>query len=862
MPQPDKPAEAASPKPALPPADALRSSLLSNGSAQPRSKRAQSPDHDPQKPKVRFFVKQEALPRDPSSSSSRIRTDAPPKRTLTPTALLRDMRGIGWPEWDWGLLSPPKHQKQFRSSEEVATESTPLLDSDRSTTPVIGFSSDEDSSLVSSNGNQKRSFWYVFYTRLRYYVPVIGWFPNYEFGNLSADIIAGITVAFLLIPQALSYAQVLVKIPPVYGLYTCMLPLLTYSLLGTSKQLAVGPEALVSILVGSTIQSYHGNLPVDGSITAAEFLAEKIATANLLALLVGVFTCSLGMLRLGFLDSVLSRALLRGFVTAVAVVVAIDMLPQLFGILSVKALLEDMEPEKSPIEKFLAVIEHLSELHTLTTIISLVSISFLIIVRILKEKYSKFRALQLFPEILILVLGSTILSAEMRWDLQGVEVLKDVQGGFIMPRFPKIDILKIRSILLSAILIAIIGFVESIAVAKTYASKNGYSISPNRELVALGTGNILSSIGGGWPAFGSLGRSAVNSAAGSKTQLSGFVTFFVIVFTTIYFLKYFYYLPKAVCSAIIAIATLKLVEFEEINFILKLRAWGDVFLMSLTFLTTIFVSIEAGTLISVGVSLLLVIKHTTTTRIAILGQSLIVDPRTNQVKVKFRSLDDSGPVERIDGSLIIRIEDGLYFGNTGQLKDRLKRVEIYGELGVHPGEAPRLRKHTTRPDSPGTDSPVPEPEGISEIHSVIFDFEGVTEIDASATLTLLEIVEEYHHRNILVCFVKVRENCRTQFDRSGLFELVGEQNFFSKINTAVDFARSTESSKNGSASHSTLNIGDTEPVQTKKVNNGTSKSAKNEIVSPNPVRTKADGRKLVAREFNDAEILEILSDNE
>ncbi|KAJ1549350.1 Solute carrier 26, partial [Cladochytrium tenue] len=327
--------------------------------------------------------------------------------------------------------------------------------------------------------------------------------------------------------------------------------------------------------------------------------------------------------------------------------------------------------------------------HALTTLVLFASIGFLASTRWLKARFPTARALQLvIPELVAL---STLLCGVFRWDKLGLDILRDVEGGLMAPRLPAEPASKVRYYLLSAVLISVIGFVESIAVAKTYATKYNYSMSPNRELVAIGAANVFGSVFGGWPAFGSLGRSAVNDASGARTQVAGFVTGVIILVTIVALLPLFYFLPKAVCSAIIVVAATKLIELHDVVFILKLRAWNDLGLLLLTFLSTLLVSIEVGTLISVGTSLLLVVQHTTKTRIAILGRTYVVDPASGNVKVKFRSISDKAEVERIEGSLVIRVEEGLYFGNTGQLTERLNRVGMYGELGVHPGEEPHVK---------------------------------------------------------------------------------------------------------------------------------------------------------------------------
>ncbi|KAJ3298448.1 Solute carrier 26 [Rhizoclosmatium sp. JEL0117] len=686
------------------------------------------------------------------------------------------------------------------------------------------------------------------WTRLRYYVPVLAWLPEYKLKQLPRDALAGATVACLLVPQSLSYAQAILGIPPVYGLYTCFMPLLVYSLLGTSRQLGVGPEALVTILTAAIIRDKPSNSVEYSSVD--DEMMENIAIANLLALMVGVFTFLLGFFRLGFLDSVLSRALLRGFVTAVAVVIMIDQSAVLLGLTSSRLspppnnetffagynVMRTVAPvERSPIETLLYLIDNLGKSHIPTALVSVSSILFLISMKKLKAMFNSSSVIQFVPEILILVVFSTICSAAFRWDLLEIDVMKDVEGGFRWPQWPTVTFASVRHYVLSAILISVIGFVESIAVAKTYATKYNYAVSPNRELVALGVTNIFGSLFGAWPAIGSLGRSAVNDAAGGKSQVSGFITSLIILFTMLFLLPFFYFLPKAICSSIIVVAASKLIELHDIQFILQVQAWNDLGLLLMTFLTTLLVSIEVGTLISVGVSLLLVVKHTTKTRIAILGRTFIQDSQTGLIKAKYRSInekvsDNGAAIERVDGFLILRMEEGLFFGNSGQLKDRLKRIEMFGDLSVHPGETPTRRshgrdlsqvrsvessrsrswepsRHRERSRSVGLSStsvhPLEETEelfdelleanGVSafgnsgpDLIGVIFDVGAVTAIDASATQTLLEVVESYQSRSIQVCFVKLRDSCKPWFVRSGLYESVTPARFFDKINDAVE----------------------------------------------------------------------------
>ncbi|KAJ3356533.1 Solute carrier 26 [Entophlyctis luteolus] len=631
----------------------------------------------------------------------------------------------------------------------------------------------------------------------------------YSVRQFPRDALAGVTVACLLVPQSLSYAQAIVHIPPIHGLFTCFAPLVVYSLLGTSRQLGVGPEALISILVAAAAneniaakpQQPSPSPPGSNSWTQDDPLVERVAVANMLALMVGFFTFLLGFFRLGFLDSVLSRALLRGFVTAVAFVVMIEQSAPMLGLPETVFDLATHQPQ-SPMDIFFRVIQNLSEAHIPTTIVSIASIVFLVSFKIAKNKYPK--QIGMIPEILILVVLAIISSWWWRLDLAGVDIMKDVEGGFQSPTLPKMAFSRMRYYILSSILISVIGFVESIVIAKTYATKYNYAISPNRELVAIGVANVAGSLFGGWPAFGSLSRSAVNDGAGGRSQVSGLVTAFIVLITMLYLLPAFYFLPKAACSAIIVVAATRLIEMHDIEFIIRMRAWNDLGLLLLTFLTTLFVSIEVGTLISVGTSLLLVVKHTTKTRIEILGRVFVQDTPSSQVKTKYRPLSEPGS-RSIDGVLILRIEEGLFFGNTGQLKDRLKRIEMHGALHVHPGEAPRRIAHEDSSDSrrrsrsrhldieaaasSGTEqtrrTSTPSVD-VSELFGIVFDFSAVNAIDAGATQILLEIVEAYQARGILVYIVKLRESCKPMFARSGIESVIGSSAFVDKISEALE----------------------------------------------------------------------------
>jgi MFS superfamily sulfate permease-like transporter len=292
-----------------------------------------------------------------------------------------------------------------------------------------------------------------------------------------------------------------------------------------------------------------------------------------------------------------------------------------------------------------------------------------------------------------------------------------------------------------------------------------------------------------------------------------------VFITYLWLLPLFTYLPKAVCSSIIVVAALKLIELDELFFIARLQAWTDMMLLSITFFSTIFISVETGTLISVGLSLLLVVKHTTTvlflliqTRLVLLGEYSYLDPEAG-VTPKYKPLKEGANVRRIKGIMIVRFEEGLFFGNCGQLQEKLKRIEVHGDLGIHPGEDPlenpdwqesvfyslgvphnSISPYDERWGEEIGDINQPIIDWIDSnelakpkhsIYGVIFDMKAVSHIDASATVTIQEIVTDYQVRNIKVCFVKLRSECLENFKRAGIYDLVGQEFFFSKIKDAV-----------------------------------------------------------------------------
>ncbi|KAL9547472.1 hypothetical protein PS6_007120 [Mucor atramentarius] len=626
-----------------------------------------------------------------------------------------------------------------------------LLGLDQHNFPRYMTASPLPSARISDNSPKDK--WSTFKVRSKYYLPILQWLPLYNFHLLLGDLIAGITLSCLLIPQGLSYATALCKLEAVHGLYAIAFPAITYAVFGMSRQMSVGPEATLSLLVGSSIaQINHGD---------EETHVDALAWACLMTIFVGIFTFLLGIFRLGFLDSLMSRALLRGFISGVGLVVALQQGIILLGLVHLSEE-NGITEASSSIARLLFLIKSIQYSHVLTTSVSAVSVAFLMIARVTKSKLARFRWFQLLPEVLLVVVVSSLLTYFCDWENKGLAILGTIEGkGIPLPSIPAFpDNKHMKDLLVTAAMIAIIGFVESVVIAKTYSSKHNYSVSANRELVALGAANMVSGLFQGIPAFGSVARSKINDKAGARTQMACLIAGVVALFAIFFLLPYFYYLPKCVLSAIIFVAVLSLLGElpEDLHFIFKIGAWRDLGLLMVTFLATIIISLEFGTLLAVTLSLLLTIKETSYPRISIMG-------RVKGTNNKFRPIqDDPDVVEHLEDVLIVRIDEPLFFANTGQLKDRLRRLEQFGDMSIHPSESPRLG-------------------GLSY---VIFDVDNMPTIDASAVQILYEVVEAYHARNVKVFFVRLRENPMALFRKSGLLNVVGQVNLFRKVSDAIE----------------------------------------------------------------------------
>ncbi|KAG2032608.1 sulfate transporter family-domain-containing protein [Suillus americanus] len=599
----------------------------------------------------------------------------------------------------------------------------------------------------------------IFKKRVRYYVPSTAWIPDYSVSLLSGDILAGVTLAAMLIPQSVSYGTSLAKLSPATGLFASAIPPIMYSLLGTSRQLNVGPEAALSLLVGQAVSDYrrgdHHTRPEDAD-------AVGIAVSTAITFQVGLFASMLGFFRLGFLDVVLSRALLRGFVTAIAVVIAVEQLIPMFGLV---ALENQMNPE-STFDKIIFLLEFSwSDYHKPTMLVSFGALLVLIFMRFFKAYFRRTWWIERLPEVLLVVVFSTIISGYLRWDEKGVSILGKIPiktGGHFFSFPLKQSISYIRGTTSTAVLITIMGFLDSTVAAKQSADRFGYSISPNRELVALGASNLFGSfVPGTLPAFGSIVRSKINGDVGARTQLASLVAAGITLLATFFLLPYLYYLPRCVLASIICLFVISLFSEtpHDLMYYWRIGAWTDLAMMFLTFSLSVVWNVEIGIIVSLIISLLLVIKRSSHTRMIILGRI----PGTD----KWGPIADNPGAEDVPGILIIRIRESLDFANTAQLKERLRRLELYGPERTHPSEEPRRQPAST----------------------LVFHMADVETCDASAVQIFHELLETYQNRGVELFVTHLRSGPRKMFERAGIEELLGSEAFFATLGDAMTSIR-------------------------------------------------------------------------
>jgi SulP family sulfate permease len=490
---------------------------------------------------------------------------------------------------------------------------------------------------------------------LQRYLPILQWLKGYNREALTCDLVAAAIVTIILIPQSLAYA-LLAGLPPEVGLYASILPPVAYALFGTSRTLAVGPVAVVSLMTAAAV----GNLALAGS---AEYLVAAIA----LAFLSGVILILMGLFRLGILANFLSRPVISGFITASSLIIAASQLKHILGV--------DADGHNL-LDILLALTDQLEQINLPTLLIGVSATACLFWARSrLKPLLARLGLSPKRTDLIVkagpvlAVVATTLAVWGLDLQAAGVKIIGQVPSGLPQLTLPPFDLELWQQLFVSALLISIVGFVESVSVAQTLAAKHRQRIDPDQELVALGAANIASATSGGFPVTGGFSRSVVNFDAGAETPAAGAFTAVGIALATLVLTPLIFFLPKATLAATIIVAVLSLVDLGALK-----RTWAysrsDFAAMLATIVLTLVDGFELGIIVGVGLSVLLYLYRTCKPHSAIVGRV----PGSEH----FRSIDRH-QVETEPHVLTLRVDESLYFANARYLEDL-----IYDQVARNP----------------------------------------------------------------------------------------------------------------------------------------------------------------------------------
>jgi SulP family sulfate permease len=495
-------------------------------------------------------------------------------------------------------------------------------------------------------------------------IPILEWLPNYTSSRFRGDFIAGITVGIILIPQGIAYALI-AGLPPIYGLYTALVPQVMYAIFGSSRQVAIGPVAMDSLIVAAGVST----LALAGSDSYIEI-------AILLALMVGAIQLLMGIFRLGFIVNFLSRPVISGFTSAAALIIGFNQFRNLFGV--------DFIRSNQIQYVALDIWKNSKELDLPTTMIGVSAALIIIVLRKVNKK---------IPNALLVVILGIIAVKYFGSTFESVAIIKEVPSGLPSFGVPEIDIDQLKELMPIALTLVLVGFLETISIGKSLEAKQDeYRIRPNQELVALGIGNMVGSLFKAYPSTSSFSRSAINQESGATTGMAALISVGMVIVTLLFLTPVFYYLPKAVLAAIIIVAVFGLVNVKE-----GIHLWKtnnlDFWLLFTTFVATLFLGIEYGIFAGVGLSIVILIFRTSRPYIAVLGA--VPDSDFYKNKERFTNVVIEEDI------LVVRFDAQLFFANASYFRDNLD------DLADKKGKALKLividAESINRVDSTGTE---------------------------------------------------------------------------------------------------------------------------------------------------------------
>lgn len=544
------------------------------------------------------------------------------------------------------------------------------------------------------------------------WIPAIQWLKVYNRKDFNSDLVAGLVVSIMMIPQGLAYA-LLAGLPPEMGLYASILPIVAYAIFGSSRALSVAPAALLAIMTASFSSQF-----------AAVGTPEYNGIAILLAFLSGIFLILLGVLRLGFLANLLSHPVISGFVTGSALIIAMSQVKHFFGIAA---------SGNSLFEIIISLYAHIDGINPYSVTIGFGSLLALFwlkkyfkntLVKIGMSPYIADLISKAGPVFVIIL--STFAVVVLALTDKGVLVVGNIPSGFPNLALPEWSFELVQNLLPAAIILSLVGFIESVSIGQSFATRERQKINTDNELIGLGSANLVSSFSGGFAVTGSFSRSAINFEAGAKTQVAGILSALMVLISLYCLTDLFYFMPNAVLAATIIIAVTSLIDTKTIFSVWRYSKKEGVAMIS-TIITVLIFGVETGIIVGVSISLLLFLWHTSRPHIAIVGQI----PGTEH----YRNIERY-EVEILPEVLTLRIDENLFFANCRTLEEKVS--QLMSE-----------RK---------------------EVKDVILMFTAVNMVDVSALESLETITESLKSIGVKLHFSEVKGPVMDNLKKSGFFE--------------------------------------------------------------------------------------------
>jgi SulP family sulfate permease len=568
---------------------------------------------------------------------------------------------------------------------------------------------------------------------IRSLLPIAVWLPDYQRSWLRADVMAGLAVWAMTVPQALAYAGI-AGVPPVYGLYAVPLAMVVYAVFGTSRTLSVGPESAIAIISAVTV----GALAVGG---ASEFLA----LTSLLALIVGALFLLFGLLRLGWVASFLSRPVLQGFTQGIALIVIVGQLPTLLGTSGAfGAKVGDLRnlPQIIGLEMdYTGVVTQAWALLTTLTVANLPTVTVGLLSLALLFVLKRFQPGA--PSALIVVILSIAAVSVFGLEERGVSVIGEVETGMVTLALPNVNLSDVASLLPGAFAIVLLGYAVSLSVAAVGAEATGEEIDPNQELVALGGANLGAALSSGFVVSGSLSRGVVIRRAGGRTQVVSLINAGLVFVTLVVALPLFFKLPMAALAAIVIQAMSGLLDFGYLKRLSRINRGEFAYAMA-ALLGVLLLGILQGVALGVILALAVLIRRVSRPGTAVLGRV----PGTDQ----YRDLAAHTELQTTPGLLIVRFDGPVIFANAGYFADTVRQLIV---------------------------------EATDPVREVLVPAQQINQIDSTGAEQLMRLQTELERKGIALHFAEVKRGVREAMTATGLEDKVGANHFHESLDDGV-----------------------------------------------------------------------------